>query len=510
MGSGAALFDYDADGDLDVYAVQGARLAGPAAPGGAPLPANRLFRNDAGASDGGGLRFTDVTDEAGVGDTGCGMGSAVSDYDNDGDLDLYVTNFGDNVLYENQGDGTFADVTARAGVAVARFSASAAFLDYDHDGDLDLFVTTYVDFTPPTNRECFRLGGRRGYCGPLSYRPTPDVLLRNEGDGTFRDVSAAAGIERAFGCGLGVVCADFDGDGRIDLFVANDATPNQLWMNRGDGTFVDRALVAGVAVNRDGRNEAGMGVTAGDFDRDGDLDIFLTHEVDETNTLYVNQGQGFFSDETTRLRLAAPSLPHSGFGTRWLDYDHDGWLDLFVVNGAVRALADQLDDPHPYRQPDQVYRNQGGDSFIEVTRLCALGAGTGRGLATGDVDNDGDLDVLVTNNNGPLALYLNTTGDRRPWVRLRLHGKQANRDGLGATITLLADGKPAGLAVVGTDGSYLSASDRRVHFAVGAAARIEAVVRWPGSRTERFGPLPPRAQSELREGEGEAEPAGAR
>jgi hypothetical protein len=469
------------------------------------VPRNRLWKNLLVEDGGTRLAFTDVTEAAGVGDTGCGMGCAVGDIDNDGDPDLYVTNCGPNVLYENQGDGTFRDITARAGVADPRFSSSAAFLDHDRDGRLDLFVASYVEFSIASNRECSRLGGRRDYCGPLSYEPAPDRLFHNEGGGTFRDVTRAAGIDRAFGNGLGVVCADFDGDSWIDIFVDNDATANQLWINRGDGTFEDRALVSGVATNAAGQYEAGMGACAGDFDRDGDFDIFSTHERDETNTLWVHIGAGLFEDATARLGLAAPSLPYTGFGAAWVDFDRDGWLDLSVANGAVRALPALLDAPHPYHQPDQLFRNTGG-RFVEVTVGAELDGGaplTGRGLAAGDLDNDGDVDLVVTNNSGPLRVLRNDTPTRGGWLALRLVGTRSGRDAYGSMVAVELDGGARLTARAGTDGGYLSASDPRLYFGLGDAKSIAAVtVRWTSGRVERWRGIEPGKLTTLSEGEG--------
>ena len=363
MGSGVGVFDYDGDGDLDLYFVQGAILD-PAKEvsqsvfpfSGEGPPRNRLFRNELNPK--GELRFTDVTREAGVGHRGYGMGMAVGDYDNDGHLDFYLTNFGPNVLYRNNGDGTFTDVTHDAGADDPRNSASCTFLDYDSDGDLDLYVANYVSFTIKGNRRCG--GERRDYCAPGVYQPMPDRLFRNEGNGRFTDRSEEAGLGRSFGAGLGVVAVDLNLDRRVDVYVANDGTPNQLWINQGDGTFQDQGLVSGTAYNIDGTAEAGMGVTAADFDGDGDEDLFVTHNKKETNTLYLNGRQAGFTDATSRFGLANASVPYSGFGTLWFDYDNDGWLDLFVANGAV-VMDDRqpADSPYPYAQENQLFRGDG-------------------------------------------------------------------------------------------------------------------------------------------------------
>jgi hypothetical protein len=514
MGAGCALLDHDLDGDLDVFAVQGALLgegrtySQSVFPPRDEPPRSRLFRNDlSGAGGSTSLRFVDVTDLAGVGDAGYGIGCAVGDDDQDGDPELYVTRFGPNVHYRNQGGGRFADVTATSGTGDPRFSASAAFFDYDNDGHLDLFVVNYVDFTVATNRYCTRLGGQRDYCGPQSYEPVPSRLYHNERDGTYRDVSSALGIDRRYFNGLGVVGADFDGDRWVDLFVANDATPNQLWMNRQGKAFEDVAVAAGAALNANGQAEAGMGVTAGDHDRDGDLDVFITHEVNETNTLYRCLGKELFEDATAAAGLGLPSLPYSGFGTRWLDYDGDGWLDLFVTNGAVRRMASLEGDPHPYRQPDQLFRQERG-RFVEVTRDAGFDLTAplaGRGAAFGDIDNDGDTDILVANNSGPLKLYLNQVGNRARWLRIALRGTRSNRDGHGARVGVkLPDGAVLWQSA-GTDGSYCSASDPRLLFGLGNAERVESVtVHWPSGVSEEWRDVPLGAQATLVEGQGTA------
>lgn len=516
MGSGVALLDYDGDGDLDVYFLQGALVDPskslkdclfPPPAGSLPQsggPQNRLFRNE--LVEEGKLRFVDVTRQAGVGDQGFGMGAAVGDYDNDGDWDLYVTNFGANVLYRNNGDGTFTDVTSQAGVDDVRWSVSAAFLDYDQDRDLDLFLTNYVDFTVLGNRACLNSLGERDYCSPEVYQPVPDRLFRNEGNGKFTNVTESAGIVTAFGKGLGVVCADFDGDAWIDIYVANDQTPNQLWIHQSDGTFEDMGLMSGTAYNADGLAEAGMGVGAGDFDNDGDEDLFMTHLVKETNTLYVNDGKAKFSDKTRQFSLASPSFAYTGFGTEWFDCDNDGDLDLFAANGAVYIVESLRGEPYPYHQKNQLFRNEGGSRFRDVTGEAGPAldlSEVSRGAAFGDIDNDGDIDIVVANSNGPGRLLLNEAASGHHWLEVRLEGVGSNRHGIGARVGVLRTGQSTLWRRAHTDGSYASASDYRVHFGLGRVSDLVAVVvEWPGGKKETWEQVQADRAITLREGSG--------
>ncbi len=496
MGSGCALFDYDNDGDLDVYLVQGTLLdekkklseaSFPPPPGW--KPGNRLFRNELIPS--GKLRFTDVTEQAGVGYVGYGMGVAVGDIDNDGDQDLYLSNFGSNILYRNNGNGTFTDVTREAGVDDPRWSTSAAFLDYDHDGDLDLYVANYVDFTIKGHKRCFAPTGELDYCTPAAYRPLSDRLFRNEGKGKFTDVTQASGIGSVLGPGLGVTCADFNGDGWIDIYVANDGAANLLWINQGNGKFEEMGLLSGAAYGVDGMARAGMGIAAGDFDNDGDEDVLITNLAREGSTLYRNNGRGSFHDATLEFDLARPSFLSTGFGVGWFDYDNDGWLDLFAANGAVTRIAAQRGTPYPFRQRNQLFHNAGAASgFREVSAQAGQAlqlAEVGRGAAFGDIDNDGDIDLLLANNNGPARLLLNEGGAARHWLTVGLAGVKDNRDGLGAQVSVLRKGQKTLQRRAHSDGSYLSASDSRVHFGLGSATDIEAVVvQWPSGDKESW------------------------
>lgn len=494
MGAGGALFDYDGDGDLDALLVQGTSLDP-----GAPAPAgtgHRLYRNDLTRTPGARPVFVDVTARAGLSPGDYGMGATVGDYDNDGDPDVYVTNFGPNRLYRNDGGGRFVDVAATAGEGLddPRWSTSAAFADYDGDGDLDLFVANYVAFSVEDNPTCHDPVGVRDYCGPLRFRPAPDRLFANEGNGRFRDVTEAAGITRADGAGLGVAAADFNGDGRLDFYVANDASANQLWINRADGTFVDDALLAGVALNMDGQAEGSMGLAVGDPDNDGDLDIFVTNITGETHAYYRNLGDGAFEDARVAAGLSAPTAPYTGFGTHWLDYDGDGLLDLFIANGAVTLLEAVRGHPFPFRQPNQLLRNRGGAIFEDVSAASGPAlrpSAVSRGLATGDVDNDGDLDLLIAVNGGRARLLLNEVGSRQHWLEIRLEGRRDNRQGLGARVGLRRRNGTVLWRMARTDGSYLSSSDPRVHFGLGSDPALDAVVVvWPSGRRETW-PAPP-------------------
>jgi len=512
-GQGVGLVDFDNDGDLDVYLVQGSLLGGSMSEAvfpwrGSKPPTDKLYRNDLVVQKDGArkLHFTDVTRSSGIESDGYGMGVTTGDFDNDGLVDLYVTNLGSNQLYRNRGDGAFEDVTAKAGVDDERWSTCAAFVDYDRDGDLDLYVSNYVDFETAPTRECYANSSARDFCGPDAYKPVPDRLFRNRGDGTFEDVTVAAGINKEFGAGFGVVAADYNLDAWIDIYVANDGDPNQLWLNNGDGTFRNEALWAGAAINSAGKAEASMGVDADDFDEDGDTDIFMTHIMEETNTLFINDGTGLFEDRTAAAGLASISRGKTGFGTGWFDFDNDGWLDLLVLNGAVRALAERVraGDPYPLGQPNHLLRNTGEGKF----EVASARAGesfplieVSRGAAFGDIDNDGDTDVLVANNNGPTRLLINQIGNRNHWIGLRLVVKEMERDAIGARVQLvLADGSSRWRRVR-TDGSFCSSRDPRVLIGLGSATSVKEVrVLWPGGRKETWRNLPVDRYSTLREG----------
>jgi hypothetical protein len=484
MGGGAALFDYDGDGDLDLYLTNGNDAASAARP--EAVARDRLYRQ---GKDG---RFEDVTVKAGVGDTGYGMGVAVGDYDNDGDLDLYVTNYGRDLLYRNGGDGTFEDVTARAGVAVAGWSSSAAFFDYDRDGFLDLFVARYVEYDP--KKSCTDAAGRPDYCSPKMFPTQSDVLLHNDGDGTFTDVSAASGIVRGSGAGLGVTLIDADDDGWPDMFVANDGSANQLWLNQRDGTFRDGALLLGVAYNLHGAAEAGMGVVAADLDSDLRPDLFITHLGNETNTFYRNLGgKNGFEDRSGASGLATAHL--TGFGTAALDVELDGDLDLVIANGRVtrgKARGDTSVGPpwDAFAEPNLLYLNRGSAAFVKETeagRAFTTPLEVSRAAAIGDIDSDGDVDIVVANIGSRARLYANRADRAGHWLGVRAVDPRYRRDAVGAEITVVPVGGSRRRGWVNPGCGYLGSNDPRVHFGLGQAASIESVmVEWPDGSTESF------------------------
>ncbi|MCY4030343.1 MAG: CRTAC1 family protein [Acidobacteria bacterium] len=514
-GGGAAFLDYDNDGDLDVLLVQGGALGANALPprSGAARLRDRLYRNDLEIRADGtrSLRFTDVTDASGIATRGYGQGVASGDIDNDGWPDLYLTGFGRNQMFRNNGDGTFEDVSAATGTGSPdTWGVSAAFFDADGDGWLDLFVGNYLIYTVPTHIRCYRDSGQEDYCTPERYPPQRDRFYRNRGDGTFEDTTVAAGLADEFGPALGVATADFDGDGGIDLFVANDQQENQLWMNRGDGTFDNRALLAGVAVDAAGVAKADMGVDAGDFDNDGDEDLFTTVLTGEGSTLYVNDGTGAFEDRSASSGVRAASLPYTGWGAGWIDADNDGWLDLLSVNGLVWQDLDALgpDNPYPYQQRNQLLRNLGDRRFEDVTARAGAAfdlSAISRGAAFGDVDNDGDIDVLVANADGRPRLLVNAVGARNHWLGLRLVGRDGARDMVGARVAVTRGDGTTLWRRARADGSYASANDPRVVAgldASGAAPRVR--VLWPSGRIEEWTDLPVDRYTTLTEGDGQA------
>ena len=518
IGPGVGLLDYDNDADLDVFLVQGQMIGvgktledALVRPQDGQLPLRgRLYRNDMEVHPGGTrtLRFTDVTEESRIDARGYGMGVVAGDFTNDGCVDIYVTNVGPNQLFRNNCDGTFTDVSRETGVDDPGWGVSAAFLDYDRNGWLDLYVGNYLHYSIEANVTCRGLIGGRDYCSPSVYRAQPDRLYRNQGNGTFVDVTAEALVGGDFGPALGVVAADFNGDGWIDIFVANDGEENQLWINQRNGTFQNRAALAGVSFNADGKAEAGMGVDAGDFNNDGDEDLFLTHLRTETTTLYVNDGTAVFEDGTARSGLGAPSLAYTGWGTAWIDFDNNGWLDLLTVNGTVQALEGRADDPFPYNQRKQLFRNLGNGRFEEVTGQAGAVfqlSEVGRGAAFGDVNNDGTMDVVVANANGPVRLLINQVGRRNHWLGFRLvGGPDTPRDMLGARVAVLRSDGSTLWRRARADGSFASANDPRVLVGLGASAEAPRVrVSWPSGRVEEWPEVPIDRWTTLQEGNGQ-------
>jgi len=471
MGGGGGFVDFDQDGLLDIYLVS--YTLEPQADG--SVPRDALYRNN---GDG---TFTDVTARAGLGGPMRGMGLAVGDYDNDGWPDLYVSGFRRQRLYHNNRNGTFTDVTAAAGLSESGWGTSAAFFDYDGDGDLDLFVCHYLDIDPDAPLPCQMIGGRP-FCSIDKLRGSRSALYRNDGGGRFTEVGAAAGIAREGGKGLGVVAADLDGDGRIDLFQANDTAPNFLFKNRGDGTFAEVGLAADVAFDASGRARGAMGVDVDDYDQDGRLDLFVTNFTRQGYSLFRNAGDGSFRDVAREMGLVEPSLPLSGFGARFFDEDDDGWPDLVVANGHPFEPVATVWPGIRYAEPALLLENTGkGFREAAAERAPALARPmAGRGLAVGDIDNDGDLDVLLMGIGEPPRLLRNDGGNRNHWLGVRLEGTRSNRDGVGAVVRVTAGGRER-VKVRPGGTSYASASDPRLLFGLGSAPphveRLE--VRWP-------------------------------
>ncbi len=489
LGAGGAFFDADNDGYLDIYLVNsGYWNTAPSV----TQATSALYRNN---RDG---TFTDITRTAGVANLGnYGQGVTCADYNNDGNIDLYVTNFGTNVLYRNNGDSTFTDVTASAGVGDPGWSSSACFVDYNADGHLDLFVVNYLVYSLDVPYLPCGEDGIHTYCHPSLFEGAPDRLYRNNGDGTFTDVSEAAGVGGIggmfYGKGLGVVSADFNNDGAPDLYVANDDTRNDFFYNNGDGTFSEISLLAGCAYSFNGVAQAGMGVTVGDYNNDSWLDIFVTNLSYETNALYRNNGDGTFTDVIYEARLGKESYLYVGFGTGLFDADSDGWLDIFIANGHI---LDNIEDTHDiltYRQPDQLFRNKGDGTFQEVSERAGAyfqNVTVSRGALFGDYDNDGDIDMLVTQSNGPVTLLRNETETQNNWVSIKTVGVISNRDGIGTRITLTV-GEQTQIREVYPASSYLSSHDTRCYFGLGTHTTVDRLdIRWQSGVRQVFENLP--------------------
>ena len=489
-GNGAAWIDYDNDDCLDLFVVNGSTLERQEK--GEHGPGNRLYHNNCNGT------FTDVTARSRLEGGYWGSGVAAVDYDNDGFVDLFVTTvLAGNHLYHNNGDGTFTDVTAKAGVGDRKgVSASAAFFDYDRDGHLDLFVTNYVQFDRAyldrVSPYCL-WKGLRVFCGPNGVPGDSNILYHNNGDGTFTDVTQAAGVANPELKSLGVVTVDLDGDGWPEIYVASDSTINALYHNRGDGTFADISLLSGAGYSLDGRAQSGMGVDAGDYDGDGRPDLFVTNFQDDDNTLYHNDGKLNFTDVTYPAMLGQVSFNKLGWGTGFQDFDNDGYLDLFVANGHVYPQVDAAHLPETYAQQNQIFRNLGNGTFVEVTKTAGLGmqvVKSSRGVAFADFDSDGRMDAVVINIDDTLTLLHNTTRNANHWLTVRTIGSRSNRDGLGTRLRLSAGGHVQ-VREVKTCGSFASASDPRVHFGLGAARTIERLeVNWPSGKKHIFTNVP--------------------
>jgi enediyne biosynthesis protein E4 len=478
MTAGLALFDYDGDGDIDIYFLNGAPLPGTKTK---VRPTNALYRND------GGFKFTDVTKKARVGDKGYGLGVAIGDYDNDGDPDIYVNNFGPNVLYRNNGDGTFADVTAKAQVATGdHVGAGASFLDIDADGDLDLFVSNYVKFSYKSHKVRYRAGNRM-YSGPKDYPPASNNLFRNNGDGTFTDISVVSGIARHRGTGMGIVCADYDNDGDTDIFVANDDEANFLFRNDGKGKFEEVGLIAGVAYDISGNEESSMGVGCADYDNNGWLDFYVTGYQQELALLYKNVGKGSFEDATRRSGAGAGTLPHVNWGTDFADFDNDGDRDLFVACGHFETDIKKIDDSTDYQVRNILLANTGKGKFVNVSDRCGDGLAvklSSRGAAFDDLDNDGDLDAVILNWRAQPTILRNVSPVKNHWLQIRLRGAKTNRDGIGARVKVIA-GDLTQIDEVHSGRGYQSHYGTRLHFGLGKVDKIDRVeVRWIGGGTD--------------------------
>lgn len=498
LGSGAAFFDYDLDNDPDLYFVNSAPLPGYQAE---QIPTNCLYENN---GDG---TFTDVTDRAGVGDIGYGHGCAVGDYNNDGALDLYVTNYGTNRLYRNNGDGTFTDVAAVAGVTEPRWSTSCAFADYDRDGHLDLYVVNYIVFSIDENPWCgLKEKGIRAYCEPDNFPAQSDTLFRNNGDGTFTDVTKSAGIYNTTGKGLGVVWGDYNNDSTPDIYVANDSTENLFYRNNGDGTFAEVGFMIGVALSEDGAAENGMGTAFGDWNNDGWLDLTVTNYAQQTNTLYQNDGDGFFTDATAMTKTGQITYPYLGWATAFIDYDNDGYGDIFVANGHLHENLPELEQEGAYGQHNLLFQNQHDGTFTEVSASLGPGmklADVSRGATFADYDLDGDIDIVVSNSNAPPRLLRNEGGNQNNWLQIRLIAKHGSSDAIGTHVKVTTGALTQTREVRSGDG-YLSQRELKLHFGIGALEHVDSIaVRWHSGAQQRVKGVPANQVITLKENEGE-------
>ena len=480
IGSGAAFFDYDNDGDMDLYFVQSGKLSG--------LSDNsrnykdKLYRNDTVKQDH--PVFVDVTEQAQIKSVGYGMGVATGDFNNDGYEDIFVANYKQNHIFMNQGNGTFKMAKNALPNKDKNWSIAASIADYNKDGFLDIYVVNYVEYPILEHvKQCRASDSSLDYCAPKGFKHSSDYLYKNNGDGTFSNVSLKAGLNNKHAAGLGVVAADFNNDTLVDYYVANDGVDNHLWLNQGHDKFEEVALLSGVAVNMSGEPEASMGVDAEDYDNDGDIDLFMTHLNKQTNTLYVNNGKGWFSDSTMAKKLGSSSFTSTGFGTVWFDLDNDGLLDLFSANGSVAKIKSEIElkEPFPFKQANQLWKNVGNGSYIEVSKQQGEGflrKDVGRGAALADLDNDGDMDIVVTNNNSVPQILINKPTSDNNWIGFRLYNKKLNRIDIGAYVTVVLESR-AIKRRVRTDGSFASSRDNRVHFGLGKYhKKVDVTVKW--------------------------------
>ena len=479
IASGMGVIDYDNDGDLDLYFLNGAYLGESNSK--MPAPKNAFYQND------GKGHFTDVTASSGLGDSGYGMGCAVADYDNDGDQDLYITNAGENRLFQNNGDGTFNDVAEKAGVNDASFGAGCAFLDFDRDGLLDLYVSNYITFFADQHQPCHR-ANIPVYCDPRTYQPVKDRLYRNKGDGTFVDVTDASGVGRVSSYGMGVVCSDFDRDGWTDIFVGNDVKGNFLFHNQGDGTFMEIGLLSGVAFDEFGDEQGTMGANVGDYDGDGRFDLMVTTYQNQTNTLYRNLGDMFFQDVTVATGFGMDSIALVTWGCHFADFDHNGELEAFIAAGHLQDTVELFDGSSTYEQNNLLLQRRGqrfknvSSSSGEAFRIKA----SSRGSVTGDLDNDGDLDIVVLNARSKPTILFNDTASDNHWISLQLVGVKSNRSAVGAVVTLKS-GDQNWVSEVRAGSGYQSANDLRLHFGLGKYSKADDIqIIWPSGLIQHF------------------------